>query len=152
MRRRRRLAHRCASDNFGNDTTLPISADPWPQSALRRRCSHPRIDLSSLGTLFCRDSLLWLQIELAQPWQHFFCKQRDVGDRVFMVEETALAEHQQVAKPADTVAERLDLVVHVIRCAGEAGTALDQLLYRGGGLFDRIAVPIPDEAAALAAR
>src|SRR5205085_4376347 len=53
---------------------------------------------------------------------------------------------------ADNVAERLDLIVYVVRCAGKAGAALDQLLNRRGGLFDRIAVPIPDEAAALAAR
>src|ERR1700680_2063015 len=57
-----------------------------------------------------------------------------------------------MAEAADAVAEGFDLIVTVVRCAGETGAALDQLLDRRGGLFDRIAVPIPDEAATLAAR
>ena len=52
---------------------------------------------------------------------------------------------------ADNVAERLDLIVYVVRCAGKAGAALDQLLNRRGGLFDGVAMPIPDEAAAFGA-
>ncbi len=67
-----------------------------------------------------------------------------------MVEEPALAEHQQMSEAADAVVERLYLGIYVIRCPGKAGAALDQLLDRRGGLLDRIAVPIPDEAAALA--
>ena len=66
-----------------------------------------------------------------------------------MVEETALAEHQQMAKPAETVAKRFDLIVHVVRGTRKTGAALDQLLDRCRGLLDRIAVPISDEAAAL---
>src|SRR5271168_3213560 len=103
MPRTQRRAHRCAFDNFGSGTMPPISADPWLQSAPRRRGSHPQIDLSSLGTLFCCDGLLWLQIKFAQARQHFLCKQRDIRDRIFMVQETALAKHQQMAKAADTV-------------------------------------------------
>src|SRR5258708_35406827 len=57
-----------------------------------------------------------------------------------------------MAEAADAVVERLDLIVYVVRSAGKAGAALDQLLDRRGGLFNRIAVPIPDEAAAFAAR
>src|SRR6202047_1177346 len=68
-----------------------------------------------------------------------------------MVEEAALAEHQEIAEAADTVAERLDLVVHVIRRTGEAGTALEQLLDRRGPLVDRGAVAVPNKAAALSA-
>src|ERR1700732_5075136 len=68
-----------------------------------------------------------------------------------MVEEAALAEHQGIAEAADTVAERLDLVVHVIRRTGEAGTALEQLLERRGPLVDRVAVAVPNKAAALSA-
>src|SRR5215472_1140894 len=69
-----------------------------------------------------------------------------------MVQETALAEHQQMTEAANAVAECLDLIVDVIRCAGKAGAAFDQLLDRSSRLFDRIAVPVPDKAAALAAR
>src|ERR1700731_1101795 len=61
-----------------------------------------------------------------------------------MVEEAALAEHQEIAEAADTVAERLDLVVHVIRRTGEAGTALEQLLDRRGPLVDRVAVAVAE--------
>src|ERR1700756_3004257 len=57
-----------------------------------------------------------------------------------------------MAEAADTVAKRLDLRVNIIRCSGKTGAALDQLLDRRGGLFDRVAMPVPDEAAALAAR
>src|SRR5947207_1608891 len=53
---------------------------------------------------------------------------------------------------ADAVVQRLDLIVHVVGSAGKAGAAFDQLLDRRGGLFDRIAVPVPDKTAALAAR
>ena len=60
-----------------------------------------------------------------------------------------MAKHQQMAEAADAVAEHLDLIVHVVRCAGKASAAFDQLFDRRGGLLDRIAVPIPDEAAAL---
>jgi hypothetical protein len=49
----------------------------------------------------CRDCLLWHRIELAQEWQHFVRKQHNVRDGVFMVEETALPEHRQIAKAAD---------------------------------------------------
>src|SRR3984893_6036476 len=68
-----------------------------------------------------------------------------------MVEEAALAEHQEIAEAADTVAEHLDLVVHVIRRTGEAGTALEQLLDRRGPLVDRGGVAVPNKAAALSA-
>src|SRR5215471_9110366 len=57
-----------------------------------------------------------------------------------------------MAEAADAVAKRLDLIANIIRCAGKAGPAFDQLLDRRCGLFDRIAVSVPDEAAALAAR
>src|SRR3954447_26625888 len=128
MPRRQRRAHRCASDNFGSGTTPPISAGRWLQSVPRRRGSPLQIDLSSLGTLFRRDGLLRLEIEFAQARQHFLCKQRDVRDGVFVVEETALTEHQQMAKAADTVAKRFDLIVHVVRGTRKTGAALDQLL------------------------
>ena len=68
-----------------------------------------------------------------------------------MVEEAALAEHQEIAEAADTVAERLDLVVHVIRRTGEAGAALEQLLDRRGPLVNRVSVAVPNKAAALSA-
>src|ERR1700730_13401800 len=46
-----------------------------------------------LGPCRCR-------IELAQPWQDLLGEQGDVGDRVGVVEEAALPEHQQVAEAA----------------------------------------------------
>jgi hypothetical protein len=55
-------------------------------------------------------------------------EQRDVGDGVGMVEKAALAEHQQIAEAADRIVQRLDLLVDVVRIAGKAGAALDQLL------------------------
>src|SRR5271165_6576228 len=103
-------------------------------------------------TLFRRDSFRRFRIELAQARHDFLREEHDVRDRIFMVQETALAKHQQMAKAADVVAECLYLIVHVVWCAGKAGAALDQLLDRRGGLFDRIAMPISDEAAALATR
>src|SRR6516165_9386551 len=57
-----------------------------------------------------------------------------------------------MAEAADAVAERLDLAVNVIRRAGKAGAALDQLLDRRGCLFDWVAMPVPDKAAAPATR
>src|SRR6516225_11770746 len=57
-----------------------------------------------------------------------------------------------MAEAADAVTERLDLAVNVIRRAGKAGAALDQLLDRSGCLFDWVAMPVPDKAAAPATR
>ena len=42
--------------------------------------------------------------ELAQARQHFLGEQRDVGDRIRVVEKAALPEHQQIAEAADAVA------------------------------------------------
>jgi len=43
--------------------------------------------------LLCRDSLPWLRIEFLQARQDLLRKERDVGDRIFMVQEAALAKH-----------------------------------------------------------
>jgi len=92
-----------------------------------------------------------LRVESGQARQDFFREQRDVGDRIGMVEKAALAEHQQVAKAANRLVQRLDLCEDVIGVAGGTGAAVDQLLDRRGRLVDRVAVPIADEAASLPA-
>src|SRR4051794_34939043 len=104
------------------------------------------------GTLLCRRRFgpCRYRIELAQTWQDLLGEQGDVGDRVGMIEKTALTEHQEIAEAADAVVQRLDLVVHVIGRPGETGAALDQLLDRCRPLIDRIAVAVPYKAAALA--
>src|ERR1700722_16589508 len=89
--------------------------------------------------------------EFLQTRQHLLGEQGDVGDGIGMVEKTALAEHQQIAEAADTVMQRLDLVVHVVGRAGEAGAALNELLDRRCPLVDRIAMAVAHKAAALAA-
>ena len=71
--------------------------------------------------------LLRFRVELAQPRHDLLPEQGDVRDRIGMVEETALAEEQQMAKPADPVVERLDLAVDVVGRPGKAGGALHQL-------------------------
>jgi hypothetical protein len=78
--------------------------------------------------LLCGNSLPRLRIEFAQAWHDLLRKERDIGDGIFMVQEAALAKHQQMAKAADAVAERLDLIVHVVRRTRKTGAALDQLL------------------------
>ena len=88
-----------------------ISGSAIRRSLLRRSGRFPR-----------------LRIEFSQSRHHFLCKEGNVRDGVFVFQETALAKHQQMAEAADAVAERLDLLVHLIRCAGKAGAALDQLL------------------------
>src|SRR5438105_11449751 len=80
--------------------------------------------------LFRRDGFGQLWIEFAQARHDFLRKERDVRDRIFVIQKPALAEHQQVAEAADTVAQCLDLIVNIIRGAGKARTALDQLLDR----------------------
>ena len=91
------------------------------------------------------------RVQFAQPRHDLLGEESDVLDRVGMVEKAALAEHQQVPEPADAVVQRLDLVVDVVGRAGKAGAALDQLLDRRRRLVDRVAVPVADKAAALAA-
>src|ERR1700721_2352384 len=59
--------------------------------------------------LLCCGRSLWLRIEFAQSRQDFLCEQRDVRDGILVIQETALAEHQQMAKAADAIAEPLDL-------------------------------------------
>src|SRR6266851_9042554 len=90
----------------------------------------------------CRGSLLRFRIELAQPRHDLFPEQCYVRYRIGVVEKAPLAEEQQVAKAADPVVERLDLVVDVVGRPGKAGGALHQLLEGGGGVFDRVAVAV----------
>src|SRR6516162_6346816 len=95
---------------------------------------------------------LRLCVELAQARQDLLGEERNISNRVGVVEKATLAEHQQIAEAADAVAQRLDLIVHVIRRARETGAALDQLIDCRCSLIDRIAVAVPDKAAAPAAR
>ena len=90
-------------------------------------------------------------VQLAQPRHDLTAEQRDIGHRVGMVEKPALPEHLEVAEAADAVAERLYLIVDIVRGAGEAGAALDQLLDRRSRLLDRVAVAVADKTATLAA-
>src|ERR1700730_8232275 len=104
--------------------------------------------ISWYRALLCRHHLgpCRCRIELAQPWQDVLGEQGDGGDRVGVVEEAALPEHQKVAEAADAVVERLDLVVYVVGRTGKAGAALNQLLDRRAPLVDRIALAVADEA------
>jgi hypothetical protein len=77
--------------------------------------------------LLCGNSLPRLRIEFAQTRHDLLRKERDVRDRIFMVQEAALAKHQQMAEAADAVAECFDLIVNVVRRAGKAGAALYQI-------------------------
>src|SRR5216683_1322279 len=115
--------------------------------------AQDHIDAREFSVLFrCgRRSCHTRRAELAQTRQHLLGEQGDVGNRVGVVEEAALAEHQQVAEAADAVVERLDLVVHIVGRTGETGAALDQLLDRRGPLVDRVAVAVAHKATALAA-
>src|SRR6266852_5594785 len=108
---------------------------------------------SSLGVLLrrCRGSFLLFRVELAQPRHNLFPEQCYVRDRIGVIEKAALAEEQQMAKAADPVVERLDLVVDVIGRPGKTGGALHQLLEGRGGVFDRVAVAVADKPAALTA-
>src|ERR1700747_1289905 len=74
--------------------------------------------------LLCGNSLPRLRIEFAQARHDLLRKECDVRDRIFMVQETALAKHQQMAEAADAVAERFDLVVHIVRRTRKTGAAL----------------------------
>src|SRR5271166_2428465 len=94
----------------------------------QRRSRRPNKDPTLTPLLCCDGRSPWLRIEFPQTRHDLLRKERDIGDGIFMVQEAALAKHQQMAKAADAVAERLDLIVYVVRRTRKAGAALDQLL------------------------
>jgi hypothetical protein len=58
--------------------------------------------------LLCGDRRFrWLRIELAQARHDLLCEQRDVGDRVLMVQEAALTKEQEMAEKDSAAAPRL---------------------------------------------
>jgi hypothetical protein len=79
-------------------------------------------------------------------------EQRDVGDRVLMVQEAALTKEQEMAEAPDAVIQILDLVVDIVGRAGKAGGTFHQLIERRGRVVHGVAVAVAHEAAALAPR
>ena len=61
-----------------------------------------------------------------------------------VVEEAALAEEQDMPDAAHAVVEVLDLVVDVVRRAGEDRVGVHQLLHRCGLLVDLLALAIDE--------
>ena len=79
-------------------------------------------------------------VQLVQARQYFFRKERQVCDRLLMRQVAALAHHQKMAETAGQIIESCDLVIHLIRGAGEDAAGIDEVPHRGRLLVDQPAV------------
>ena len=84
--------------------------------------------------------------EFPQARRDLLTEQRDVCLGILVRQVAALAEEQQMADPAHAGVERLQLVEHVVRRAGEHRFGIHELLHRRRAVIDRVAVPVRDEA------
>src|ERR1700736_3952455 len=66
--------------------------------------------------------------EIHNPGQYLLAEERQVGDGLVMVQQTALPHHQQMAEAADMVVEGAQLAEDVVGRAGEDEASVDRVL------------------------
>ena len=125
-----------------NDQRIAIGPDHWSFTLqTTRRDAHTRLKLIS-GTLRSGQTVLFSDFlimryrdriipssvrapgrprstERAESGQHRPAEQRQIGHRLLVAQQTALAHHQEVPKAADMVVKGAQLVEYIIRGAGE---------------------------------
>src|SRR5262249_44626112 len=70
-----------------------------------------------------------VRVEFLEARIHFPSEHADPVHGVVMVEKSGLAHDQELAVAADMIPVLLELLEHLIGCAGEHGTGLDRTLH-----------------------